>query len=177
MRRLLSVFVLTLPIWLAQPVMAQSDTVTSGSSADSSSVTRNTHQDWQSLCELREENTICQISQTLQLEKDGQVDFTVRITLAKKAGKVFMEVALPLGLDLPGGIALQVDESNEINLPFNTCVAQGCAVVVETKEEFLNQLRKGTILKVAFRPFGQTQSVLLNVSLRGFTSAIQVLSD
>jgi invasion protein IalB len=177
MRRFLSVFVLTLPIWLAQPVMAQSDTVTSGSSTDSSSETRNTHQDWQSLCELREENTICQISQTLKIEKDGQVDFTVRITLTKRAGKILMEVALPLGLDLPAGIALQVDESNEINLPFATCVALGCAVVVETKEEFLNQLRKGTILKVAFRPFGQTQGVLLNVSLRGFTSAIQVLSD
>ena len=177
MRRLLSVFVLTLPIWFAQPVMAQSATVTSGSSTDSSSVTRNTHQDWQSLCELREENTICHISQTRKIYKDGQVDFTMRITLIKQAGKILMEIVLPLGLDLPAGIALQVDESSEINLPFATCVTRGCAVVVQAEEDLFNQLRKGTILKVAFRPFAQAQNYLFNVSLRGFTSAMQVLSD
>jgi len=177
MRRLLFLFVLTLPIWQAQSVMAQSATGTSENSIDSPSVTRSTHDDWQSLCVLREGKTTCEVSQTLQIDKDGQVSFAMRITLSKQADKVLMEVALPLGLDLPAGIALQVDESNEINIPFATCIAQGCAAVVMAEEEFLNQLRKGATLKVAFRPFSQAQSVLLNTSLRGFTSAMQVLTD
>ena len=178
MRGLLSVFVLTLPLWLfSQPVMAQSTAVTPENSNNSSSVTRDSHQDWQSLCELREEKTICQISQTLKKENDGQVSFAMRITLSKQDNKIFMEVVLPLGLDLPAGIAFQVDEGNEINLPFATCVAQGCAAGVVTEEAFLNQLRKGTIMRVAFRPFAQTQTSLLNVSLSGFTSAMKVLSD
>ena len=170
MRRFLFVFILTFPLWLSpQTVMAQSTSDTSGSGIS--------HQDWQSLCELREEKTICQISQTLQREQDGQVSFAMRISLTKQDNKIFMEVVLPLGLDLPGGIALRVDEGNEINLPFATCVAQGCAAGVVTEEAFLNQLRKGTIMRVAFRPFAQTQTSLLNVSLSGFTSAMKVLSD
>ena len=170
MRRFLSVLILTFPLWLSpQAVMAQSTSDTSGS--------RISHQDWQSLCELREEKTICQISQTLQREQDGQVSFAMRITLKKQDNKIFMEVALPLGLDLPGGIALQVDEGNEIKLPFATCVAQGCAAVFLTEEEFLNTMREGKIMKVASRPFAQTQTAVLNVSLSGFTSALKVLSD
>ena len=178
MRHFLSIFILTFPLWLSpQAVMAQSTAVTSENSNNNSSVTRNIHQDWQSICELREEKTICQISQTLQREQDGQASFAMRITLSKQDNKIFMEVVLPLGLDLPAGIAFQVDEGNEINLPFATCVAQGCAAGVVTEEAFLNQLRKGTIMRVAFRPFAQTQTSLLNVSLSGFTSAMKVLSD
>ena len=178
MRRLLSVFVLALPLWLSsQPAMAQSASNTSGSSNDSSSMTHNSHQDWQSFCELRKEKTICKISQTLQREKDGQVNFAMRITLSKLDDKTFMEVALPLGLDLQAGIVLRVDENEEINLPFATCVAQGCAAVIVAEQEFLSKLRKGTVMKVAFRAFAQTQTSLLNVSLSGFTSAMKVFSD
>jgi invasion protein IalB len=174
MRFPLSLFVLTLPFLLAHPAMAVTGDETS---VDAPSVTRSTYQDWQSTCVLLEEKPACEITQTMQLEKDGQTSFAMRITLIKQADKTVMEIALPLGLDLPAGIALQVDENNEINIPFVTCVAQGCAAVVVTEDEFLNELRQGTELKVAYRPFGQTQAVVLVSSLRGFTSAIQLLAD
>ena len=177
MRQLLPFFVLVLPLWLAQPALSQSTSVTEEDSFEGPSMTRSTYKDWQSLCVIKEETTICEISQTLEVEKDGQSSVAMRITLTKRADKTLMEVALPLGLDLPAGIVLQVDESNEISVPFATCVAQGCAALVTAEEEFLTELRNGNILKVAFRPFAQTKGVVLNASLRGFTSAMQALGD
>ena len=174
MRFPLSLFVLTLPFLLTQPAMAQAGDETS---IESPSVTSSAYEDWHTVCVQQDEKSICEVTQTMQLEKDGQTSFAMRITLIKQADKTVMEIALPLGLDLPAGIALQVDENNEINIPFVTCVAQGCAAVVVTEDEFLNELRQGTELKVAYRPFGQTQAVVLVSSLRGFTSAIQLLAD
>jgi invasion protein IalB len=176
MRQLLSLLVLSLPLWIAQPALSQ-PTTTEEDRVESPSMTRSTYKDWQSLCVIKEETTTCEISQTLQVEKDGQSSIALRITLSKRADKTLMEIALPLGLDLPAGVVLQVDDSNEISVPFTTCVAQGCAALVTAEEEFLIELRKGNTLKVAFRPFAQTQGVILNASLRGFSSALKELSD
>lgn len=176
MRRLLSLFVLTLPILFAPSAVAESTTVTTEAVANEPAVTRNSYQDWQSICVEQQDVTNCQITQTMQVEKDGQVSFAMRITLFKQAENIVMEVTLPLGLNLQSGIALQVDESNEINVPFVTCVAQGCAATIAADEKLLKLLREGTTLKVAFRPFAQAEGILLNASLRGFTGAIQVLS-
>ena len=177
MRRLLSLIALTLPIWFVQPAMAESTTPVAQVDASEPVVTRNSYKDWQSICVSQQEVTNCQITQTMQVEKGGQVSFAKRITLFKQAEKIVMEVTLSLGLNLQSGIAIQVDESNEINAPFVTCVAQGCAATVAADKTLLKLMRDGTTLKVAFRPFAQAEGVLLNAFLRGFTGAVQVLSN
>tara|TARA_B100000780_G_scaffold261950_1_gene214727 strand:- start:450 stop:983 length:534 start_codon:yes stop_codon:yes gene_type:complete len=161
----------------AVPAVSQSPSENLGGLLDEPSVTRSTYGDWQRLCVMQTAIPTCEISQTLQVEKDGQSNIAMRITLNKSADAVIMEVALPLGIDLSGGIALQVDEINEINVPFSTCLVQGCAALFTVEKEFLTQLRNGSTLKVAFRPFAQTKSVILNSSLRGFTNAIKVLKQ
>jgi invasion protein IalB len=174
MRLPLFLSVLTLPLLLAQPAMALTGDETS---TDTPSVTTSTHKDWQTICVQREEKPACEVTQTMQLEKDGQASFAMRITLFKQAENTVMEIALPLGLDLQAGIAFQVDENSEINLPFATCVAKGCVAVVTVDGGFVNELRQGTAMKVAYRPFRQSQSRVLSSSLRGFTSAIDTLAD
>jgi invasion protein IalB len=174
MRLPLFLFVLTLPLLLAQPAMALTDDETS---IDTPSVTSSTHKDWQTICVQREEKPACEVTQTMQLEKDGQAIFAMRITLFKQAENTVMEIALPLGLDLQAGIAFEVDENGEVNLPFSTCFAEGCAAVVTVDAGFINQLRQGAAMKVAYRPFRQSQALVLSSSLSGFTGAIGVLGD
>jgi invasion protein IalB len=176
MRRLLSLLALTLPIWFVQPAMAESTTAVAPVDPSEPTVIRNSYKDWQSICVSQQQATNCQITQTMQVEKDGEVSFAMRITLFKQAENIVMEVTLPLGLNLQSGIAIQVDESNEINIPFVTCVAQGCAATIAADAGLLKLMREGTTLKVAFRPFAQADGILLNASLRGFTGAVQVLS-
>lgn len=170
----LTLFVLTLPFLFAQPAMALTDDETS---IVNPSVTTTTYKDWQTICALREEKLACEVTQTMQLEKDGQTSFAMRITLIKQADNTVMEIALPLGLDLPAGIAIQVDDNSEVNLPFVTCVARGCVAVATLDVGFVNELRQGAALKVAHRPFRQSQAIVLSSSLRGFTGAIEALAD
>jgi len=170
----LSLFVLTLPFLFAQPAMALTDDETS---IVKPSITTSTYEDWQTICVLGEEKPACEVTQTMQLEKDGQTSFAMKITLIKQADNTLMEIALPLGLDLPAGIAIQVDDNGEVNLPFVTCVAKGCVAVATVDVGFVNELRQGAALKVAYRPFRQSQAIVLSSSLRGFTNAIEVLAD
>ena len=174
MRLPLFLFVLPLPLLLAQPAMALTDDETS---IDSPSVTTSTHGDWQTICVQGEEKPACQVTQAMQFEKDGQTSFAMRITLFKQADNTLMEIALPLGLDLKAGIVFQVDENGELNLPFDTCVAKGCAAVFTVDGGFVNELRKGGAMKVAYRSFGQSQAIVVSSSLRGFTSATDALVD
>ncbi len=141
------------------------------------SVTRTSHQDWQSMCVTEAQLTTCEISQTLQVESEGQTAVAMRATLSKPQDEVVMEIALPLGLFLPSGVVLKVDGSEEITLPYTICIAQGCAAITALDATVLGKLRAGGAMRVGFQPFGQDQAVVLDVSLRGISSALRILDE
>ena len=130
------------------------------------SMTRSTYQDWQSLCVQQDAETLCDISQTLQVEREnGQTVTALRATVTKRDGVFVMELALPLGLDHISGMVLQLDNAEDIKLPFATCIDQGCAVLADIDAALLARLQRGRVMKAAFRPFGQEQAVVIEVSL------------
>jgi invasion protein IalB len=133
------------------------------------SMTRSTYQDWQSLCVQQDAETLCDISQTLQVEREnGQTVTGLRATVTKRDGFFVMELALPLGLDHTSGMVLQLDNAEDIKLPFATCIDQGCAALADIDAALLARLQRGRVMKAAFRPFGQEQAVVIEVSLLGY---------
>ena len=82
-----------------------------------------------------------------------------------------MELVFPLAMDLRAGIALKIDGGPETQQPYATCVAQVCVVLVAVDDAFLAAMRAGALLHVGFRPFGVQRTLVLDVSLRGFTRA------
>ena len=79
-----------------------------------------------------------------------------------------MELALPLGLEHISGMVLQLDNAEDIKLPFATCIDQGCAALADIDAALLARLQRGRVMKAAFRPFGQEQAVVIEVSLLGY---------
>ena len=67
------------------------------------------------------------------------------------------------------------DNAKDIKLPFATCIDRGCAALADIDAALLARLQRGRVMKVAFRPFGQEQAVVIEVSLLGFTSAMAEL--
>ena len=176
MRKIITVGLVTLSLWLGQPAFAETGNDTAKAAITAPSMTRSTYQDWQSLCVQQDSETLCDISQTLQVEREnGQTVTALRATVTKRDGVFVMELALPLGLDLISGVVLQLDNAEDIKLPFATCIDRGCAALADIDAALLARLQRSRVMKVAFRPFGQEQAVVIEVSLLGFTSAMAEL--
>ena len=97
----------------------------------------------------------CAMEQTAVLSKTGQLVFLINIRVPTDTHAPVALVQLPLGLNLPDGAKLQVDDGNAINLPIQTCEARGCYASSPIAPEQLAALRTGKQLKVSFQNLGK----------------------
>ncbi len=91
-----------------------------------------------------------------------------------------MLIVLPLGISLPPGVFIKIDESEAQAVPVERCTPDGCRVELLLDTAFLNKLKAGTTMTVVFHVYdqqGQRERVGVPISLLGFTAALnQVLS-
>jgi invasion protein IalB len=75
--------------------------------------------------------------------------------------------ALPFGLMLDAGAALQIDDAvRPGTLRFSTCLPVGCLVPLDLDAEMIAALREGTVLKVTVQSVDANEATL-SVSLKG----------
>jgi len=87
-------------------------------------------------------------------------------------------LALPFGLALANGIALEIDDKKlEGSLQFNTCQAVGCRVLVAFDTETTSLLQNSTTLKFNATAADTTQPIAFTISLNGFASALARTAD
>jgi invasion protein IalB len=72
-------------------------------------------------------------------------------------------------------MVLRVDWYEEIKAPYLRCTNAGCEVQVELTAELVAQLKEGLKLRVGIRPFGSSQTVVIDASLKGFARAFNRL--
>lgn len=138
---------------------------------------------WKLVCQKEDDPRSCNIEQRLYLNKkiegeDKQVGQLLNINVfytGEETRKPFIVFQLPLGVDLQAGMALQVDNSPELKAPYAKCTKTGCEVRSLMTPEFFEQLKKGSTLKVAFRPYGVERTMVVNADLMGFTRAVSWL--
>ncbi len=138
---------------------------------------------WKVVCKEKNDPRSCHIEQRLFLNKlidgtdknVGQI-LSVRVFYTgKETRKPFIVMQLPLGVDLQAGMVLQIDQSPEMKAPFSKCTKEGCEVQSLLTEALLTDLKKGNTLKVGFRPFGITRTMVVKADLVGFTRAFSWL--
>lgn len=143
--------------------------------ADEPQVTRTQHQDWGSVCFTRNGATRCDIQQVVTAEMPDGARLTLQVALAIQDGTRMMELALPLAMDLRAGVVLKIDDGPEIPHRYATCIAQSCVVLLAVDDQMMAALRAGELMRVGFRPFGVDRTLVLDVSLLGFTRASERL--
>jgi invasion protein IalB len=79
-------------------------------------------------------------------------------------------VQLPLGLNLPAGARLQVDEGNAVDLSIQTCENRGCYANLAVTPDLLAALRTGKQLKVSFQNLSK-ETMTIPMPLTDFASA------
>jgi invasion protein IalB len=81
-----------------------------------------------------------------------------------------MNIQLPLGVLLPDGTSVRVDENTPLKVNFRNCNRGGCFAVAPISPDFLAALRKGKQLSIEFKDLASTV-ITVPVSLDGFPEA------
>lgn len=168
---------LALTFGLASHVAAQgaSAEVAPGATGPGS-VVRETHGAWQVSCRTppgaKEEK--CALVQSVTAEDRPNVGLTVVFYKAIGENKKLLRVVVPLGVLLPTGLGLKIDEQDVGNAPFLKCGKRGCVAEVVLEDEVINKLKNGeTAMFIVFDT--PEAGIGIPVSLEGFTDAFASL--
>lgn len=124
---------------------------------------------WTTSCSSlsRQGSQDCTISQSVQLARTGQVVARVSVRVPGDTRAAALLIELPLGLYLPAGVRVQIDEGKPADLPFQTCQAQGCMVLAPIEAEMLAALKAGQQMSLAAQLAGR-EPLSLSLPLEGF---------
>ena len=140
---------------------------------------------WAFQCSDKNKAATCYIEQQLWVQKkiDGENKTIGRLihaiihktTIKNRKSPYAMQLWLPLGTNLNAGAKVFVDKSSETDLKFRQCTQQGCLTVFLPPQNFINTMKRGKNLRVAFLPYGGKQTMIAEIGLSGFTRQLKKL--
>ena len=134
-------------------------------------------QDWRKKCQFIENRgNVCLIYQNLTVKDSGKSLLYASFSYTGKEKNLVGSFKLPFGILLPTGVALKIDENEQVNFTIQTCLADGCYASVNIEKDLLNEFKSGEEAKVGFKTIDQRQ-LAVKLSLKGFRSAINSLQD
>jgi|SRR4030088_2124762 invasion protein IalB len=112
----------------------------------------------------------CAVEQTAILQKTGQLIILVNIRVPSDTRMPVAMVQLPLGLNLPGGAKLQVDDGRATDLQIQTCESRGCYAGTPVGPDLLAALKSGKQLKISFQNLSK-ETITIPLPLGDFAAA------
>jgi invasion protein IalB len=118
----------------------------------------------------REAPLECAIEQTAVMSKTGQLVVLVNIRVPSDTHAPVLLLQLPLGLNLPAGAKVQVDDRKVTDLQIQTCESRGCYASTPVAADLLAALKSGKQMKVAFQTMNK-EIVTIPMPLGDFAAA------
>ncbi|GAA0692601.1 hypothetical protein GCM10009104_19700 [Marinobacterium maritimum] len=123
--------------------------------------------DWRVDCQGEQ----CQAVQQLFVGEGEQRSRVLSASVLKIKEQRVLQMVLPLGVDLRPGVVIRIDESEEQHFAYTTCVKDGCVVLISLNDRLYAGMKAGKTMKAGFRPFNSEQTLVVELSLSGFTKA------
>jgi invasion protein IalB len=117
----------------------------------------------------------CYVSQQLTLKESGTPLFNIAIGYPLDQQFPLVLVTTPLGIYLPAGLRIQVDEQNAARIVFAYCNNDGCHGYHRMTAVQVKEFKEGRWLNVEFLD-GTRRAHQFDVSLLGFTASLESLS-
>lgn len=158
----------------AAPRAAQTAATPAAPPADATPANAPASPGWAARCSSasRDAPLECAMEQTAVLSKTGQLIVLVNIRVPSDTHAPVIFVQLPLGLNLPVGAKLQVDDGKAIDLQIQTCENRGCYASTPIAPELLAALKSGKQLKVSFQNLGK-ETITIPMPLADFAAAYE----
>ena len=143
--------------------------VGSAGSAVGQGAVRSVHNDWQIRCDTPpgSQGEQCALMQSVVAEDRANVGLTVVVLKTADQKMRLMRVVAPLGVLLPNGLGLKIDQTDIGRAGFVRCLPNGCVAEVVMDENLLKQLRTGqTATFIIFQ--SPEEGIGFPMSLKGF---------
>lgn len=135
------------------------------------------HGDWQIVCKPPPpgaKNEACALVQSVSAEDRNNVGLTVYFQKFANGTRV-LRVFAPLGVLLPPGLGLKIDDKDVGNAPFLRCHNFACYAQVVADDKLVEQLKVGkTAVFIIFQT--EEAGIGIPISLAGFTQALAALN-
>jgi invasion protein IalB len=135
------------------------------------------HGDWQIVCKAPPpgaKNEVCALVQAVTAEDRNNVGLTVYFQRFSDGTRV-LRVFAPLGVLLPRGIGLKIDDKDVGNAPFLRCHSFACYAQVVVEDKLIDQLKTGkTAIFIIFQT--EEAGIGIPISLAGFGDALAALN-
>jgi invasion protein IalB len=132
--------------------------------------------DWQMSCDTPPGASFEQCALIQNVTAEDQPNVGLSVIVLKTADKQvrLLRVLAPLGVLLPNGLGLNIDDKNIGRVPFVRCLPNGCVAEVVLDDTLLGQLQAGkSAIFVVFRT--PEEGVGIPVSLTGFGDGFKQL--
>jgi invasion protein IalB len=140
-----------------------------GSQAAAQGVVRSVSGDWQIRCETPPgaQGEQCALMQSVTAEDRPNVGLTVLVLKIADQKSRLMRVVAPLGVILPSGLGLKIDNVDVGRAGFVKCLPNGCLAEINMDDKLISQLRNGqTATFIIFQ--SPEEGIGFPMSLKGF---------
>jgi len=116
-----------------------------GSAAQAQGVVKSKHGDWELRCETppgasREQ---CALLQSIAAEDKPNVNLVVIVLKTADGKSRLLRVIAPLGVLLPNGLGLKIDQTDVGRAGFVRCLPTGCVAEVIMEDKLIDQMKSG----------------------------------
>ncbi|MDH3691032.1 MAG: invasion associated locus B family protein [Gammaproteobacteria bacterium] len=133
--------------------------------------------DWSVRCDQSEQDGArsCYLNQHVRLKSQSKALVDVAVGYFFQPHEPVAIFTLPLGVHLPSGLVVRVDDTKPMRLNIERCDGSGCQAGLVLQERFLTRLKRGNVARIVFQE-ASGRRVSVPVSLQGFTAAFDSLS-
>lgn len=141
-------------------------------SGNSGQEERKPEQNWLKVCDTLESGEeACVMRQTILQGGQFSGAFLLRDDPTQDY-RLLAIAAVPIGVFLPAGLTLQIDNAKPISLPYVICDPQSCMTQLAVNEAYVNSLKKGARLVMTAKN-RQNKDLKIEVNLSGFTAVYE----
>lgn len=140
-------------------------------------IVKSQHGDWQVVCKdppPGAKNGVCALVQSVTAEDKNNIGLTVYFQKFSNGTRV-LRVFAPLGVLLPPGLGLKIDDKDVGHAPFLRCHNFACYAQVVVEDPLVEQLKTGkTAIFIIFQT--EEAGIGIPISLAGFGEALASLN-
>jgi invasion protein IalB len=133
------------PTWLALLALAMALSGFGPERAAAQGAVKSVHKDWQIRCDTPPgaKSEQCALIQSVTAEDRANVGLTVIVLKTADLKSRLMRVVAPLGVLLPSGLGLKIDNADIGRAGFVRCLPNGCIAEVVMDDALIAKLRTG----------------------------------
>jgi invasion protein IalB len=154
---------------LAVAVIAWASLAATTGRAAAQGAVKSVHNDWQVRCDTPPgaQAEQCALIQSVTAEDRANVGLTVIVLKTADQKSRLMRVVAPVGVLLPSGLGLKIDQTDVGRAGFVRCLPNGCVAEVVMDDNLVKQLRTGqTATFIIFQT--PEEGIGFPMSLKGF---------